>query len=119
MIVSHVHKATVLRVHDGDSFFVLAKLDYFVRAEIEVRLHGYSAPELKQPDGEKAYGMLAAKLPEGSTVVINSVFSEHVTPIQEEGTRSFTRWVCDVELVPYFDLNQYMRMYAPSGGIGT
>jgi hypothetical protein len=114
---NHVHKAKVLDVHDGDTFKALVRLDFFVRAEIDVRLHDYSAPELGQPDAGTALDMLKVLVAERE-VVIQSVFSERVTAIQEEGTRSFTRWVCDV-WVDGLLVNDWMRTHAPRGGIGT
>jgi len=118
MLPNHVHKATVLSVHDGDTFKCLVRLDYFVRAEIDVRLHGYSAPELSQFDGPTALAILSSRLPVGAEVIINSVFAEQVTAAQEEGTRSFTRWVCDVEQ-DGASINEYMNTHGPHGGIGT
>lgn len=112
---NHVHKAVVTRVHDGDSFFCLVFLDFFVRAEIEVRLHNYSAPELYQPGGGEAFATLRNYLMD-QKITINSVFSEAKTEIQQEGTRSFTRWVCDVEK-NLENVSDYMRTHAPSGGL--
>lgn len=115
MTPNHAHKATVISVHDGDSFTCLAKLDYLVRAEIEVRLHGYSAPELNQEHGEEAHQILEGFIPVGTVVVIDSVFAEKITEKQEEGTRSFTRWVCDVEKGGVSVIN-YMNQIGPHGG---
>lgn len=115
MTPNHTHKATLISVHDGDTFTCLAKLDFFVRVEIEVRLHGYSAPELNQEGGATAHSDLVQFFDVGKDVVINSVFSEKVTEKQEEGTRSFTRWVCDVERNG-INVSDYMNKIAPKGG---
>jgi endonuclease YncB( thermonuclease family) len=114
MIPDHIHKATVLNVHDGDTFHAMVRLDFFVRAEIDVRLHNYSAPELNQVGGDIAKGLLESRIG-GQEVVLNSVYQAFPTAIQEEGNRSFTRWVCDVE-VNGVSVNDWMNANAPTGG---
>ena len=114
LIPNHVHKATVLDVHDGDTFHCMVRLDFFVRVEIDVRIHLYSAPELNQDGGVIAREKLK-ELVDGKEVILNSVYQTSPTKIQEEGTRSFARWVCDVE-VDSVNVANYMTTNAPTGG---
>lgn len=48
-------RAAVTRTHDGDSFFVMCDLGFSVRVEVELRLDGVHAPEIRpmQPGGQE------------------------------------------------------------------
>lgn len=82
----HVNYATVVLVHDGDTFSALVELDFYVRILIKVRVHGLFCAELKEPGGPEARAAARGLLPEGSKITIQSYKDE----------QSFTRWVCDV-----------------------
>lgn len=123
LVPNHVHEAEVLRVHDGDTFTVMAKLDFFVRYQLDVRLRGYHAPELSEPGGLKALNVLAEHLPVGSKVTIVS-FRDTAPRSTAEGERSLSRWVCDVWKEPNEgwgtlpgSVTMYMLANAPQGGM--
>ena len=80
------YRATVVKAHDGDTYELNVDLGFRVYARLMVRLHGYSCPELNQPDGvaarDAAIGLCAA----AKQIVIQSYKDQ----------QSFARWVADV-----------------------
>lgn len=92
MIANHVHKGSILEVHDGDTFRAMVELDFFVLVKARIRVRGLYCAEFDpktgkgQPDGKEAYLDAVDLLPVGQTVMIQSFKDE----------QSFTRWVCDV-----------------------
>lgn len=65
--------ATVVRVIDGDTVIVDMDLGFYVRVRLSCRLAGVNAIELAAPGGREAREHLATLLPEGASVVIDSV----------------------------------------------
>lgn len=105
---THIYAATVLDVHDGDTFTALVELDFFVRIQIKVRVHLLSCAELNQAGGAAARDAAKALLPTGSTVTLQSYKDE----------QSFARWVCDVWLPDERSFADVMNA-AGYGGKGT
>lgn len=82
---TYIYRATALKVHDGDTYTMQVDLGFRCAITIQVRLHGWSCPELSDPLGPEAT-VAAAKLLGGGPVVIQSYKDQ----------RSFERWVADV-----------------------
>lgn len=78
------YKAEVLRVIDGDTFVARVDLGFRVRVDVELRLHGWSCPELSTVEGKLA--RLRAQELLVAPVVVESYRDQ----------RSFSRWVADV-----------------------
>jgi endonuclease YncB( thermonuclease family) len=92
-------RAQLARVHDGDSFWVLADLGFGCRAEFELRLDGVHAPELTEPGGrettEFVNGWLSAQGAAGRRWPLWLGVTQ--TTSFEPGMRqSFTRYVATV-----------------------
>jgi endonuclease YncB( thermonuclease family) len=65
-------RAVVEAVHDGDTFKCTADLGFRISINFNVRLEGAAAPELDQPGGIGARDALAAVLPAGCVVTLES-----------------------------------------------
>lgn len=48
---THVHDATVLEIHDGDTLLAMVDVDFRIYHKIPIRLNGIDAPELLFPHG--------------------------------------------------------------------
>ena len=70
---AYVYKATVIDVHDGDTFSALLDLGMDVSIRYRVRLAGCNAIELNQPGGPEARAHLLMLLPVGSVCEVDSV----------------------------------------------
>ena len=70
----YVYYATVTAVHDGDTFQVdLDYGDHMWQKAVEIRLNGCNAAELASPGGADAQAALAAYLPVGTVVLLQSL----------------------------------------------
>lgn len=97
----YVYNATVVGVHDGDTF--TADWDLGARVWLHnqhLRIAGISARELSQPGGPEARDHLAGILRGGSQVVIRSVKADH----DPADVKSFDRYVVTVMLPDGRDL---------------
>jgi endonuclease YncB( thermonuclease family) len=65
-------RAEVLEVHDGDTFKALIDLGFNITVRTNVRVAGANAAELPTPPGIQARTYLAALLPAGSIVTLDS-----------------------------------------------
>lgn len=70
---AYVYSATVLRVIDGDTVAAAVDLGFFVTVKMSLRLAGLNARELRDEGGPEARDHLAALLPVGTEVVVQSV----------------------------------------------
>lgn len=71
---AYVYAATVVRVHDGDTLDVDVDLGFHVAVRpVPIRLLGCNAAELGTPGGDAAAAHLAAMLPAGTPLVIETV----------------------------------------------
>lgn len=79
--VPFFYNATVVDVHDGDTFSV--RVDYGRRnyeEPVPIRLLGGAARELREPGGKEARDNLAALLPPGTAVVLATVDDDKYGP---------------------------------------
>jgi endonuclease YncB( thermonuclease family) len=67
------YAATVVSVHDGDTFTVSVDLGFDLAFRTAVRLNGCNARELAAPGGAEARDNLRTLLPVGQSVVLTSV----------------------------------------------
>lgn len=67
------YAATVLSVHDGDTFTASVDLGFDLVFRTAVRLNGCNARELSMPGGVEARDNLRGLLPVGQQVVLTSV----------------------------------------------
>lgn len=70
---AYTYKATVIEIHDGDTFTADIDLGFDVRIRYRVRLAGCNAIELKDPGGYPARAHLATLVPVGSVCEVLSV----------------------------------------------
>lgn len=70
---AYVYRATVVDVHDGDTFTADIDLGFNISIRYRVRLAGCNAIELNQPGGQEARQHLLALLPVGSVCLVSSV----------------------------------------------
>jgi micrococcal nuclease len=69
----YIYNAKVVAVHDGDTMTLDVDLGFFAHIVQPFRLLGCNARELSQPGGSEARSHLAALLPAGTPVQIQSV----------------------------------------------
>jgi endonuclease YncB( thermonuclease family) len=50
----YTYKATILTIHDGDTFFAEVDLGFHVRKDMWLRLAGVNTPEMPTPEGAAA-----------------------------------------------------------------
>jgi micrococcal nuclease len=81
----YIYRAECVRVVDGDTLVLRVDLGLRCSVEIEARLHGIDAPELRTPEGKQAKVFVERLLP-GLPLVVQTFKDQ----------RSFARWVCDV-----------------------
>jgi endonuclease YncB( thermonuclease family) len=70
---AYIYRATVVDVHDGDTFTADIDLGFNIAIRYRVRLAGCNAIELNQPGGYEARAHLLTLIPVGSVCQINSV----------------------------------------------
>jgi endonuclease YncB( thermonuclease family) len=112
-----VYNATVIDVHDGDTFSVTVDRGFYdfygsPAHPIPVRILGINAIELDQPGGIEARDNLAGLLPVGSPVVLTTAKPDKYAP----------RWDAAVETPTIPDLGSYLitqQWAAPYSGSGT
>jgi micrococcal nuclease len=66
------YNATLIKIVDGDTIDVRIDLGFHVFKIERVRLAGINAPEMKMPGGPVAKAYLAALLPLGSSVLVQT-----------------------------------------------
>lgn len=111
-----LYNATVVEVHDGDTFSVVVDrgfFDYYGSPvhPIPIRILGINAIELNQPGGIEARDNLASLLPVGSSVVLSTAKPDKYAP----------RWDAAVETPTIPDLGSYLianQWAAPYNGAG-
>jgi micrococcal nuclease len=67
-----IYNATVTRVVDGDTVDIAVDLGFRSYHSIMTRLFGLNAPELHAVGGKESRDALAAKIPPGSPIVIQT-----------------------------------------------
>jgi endonuclease YncB( thermonuclease family) len=70
---AYIYRATVLEVHDGDTFTADLDLGFNIHIQYRVRLAGCNAIELKDSGGQEARQHLLTLLPLGSVCLVSSV----------------------------------------------
>ena len=70
---AYIYRATVVDVHDGDTFTASIDLGFNIGITYRVRLAGCNAIELAQPGGPEARAHLLGLLPVGSVCQVSSV----------------------------------------------
>ena len=70
---AYIYKATVVDVHDGDTFTADIDLGFNITIRYRVRLAGCNAIELDQPGGPEARAHLLELLPLLSVCLVSSV----------------------------------------------
>lgn len=70
---SYVYAAKVVRVIDGDTIAAEVDLGFYVQVKMSLRLSGLNAREVGQEGGPEARDHLAAMLPPGTQIVVQSV----------------------------------------------
>jgi endonuclease YncB( thermonuclease family) len=83
------YNATLERAIDGDTAVILVDAGFNVFPRIHVRLDGIDTPELYGPEREKA---LKAKS------YLEELLAGEFILHSKRWDRSFTRWVCNIEL---------------------
>lgn len=96
------YRATVIEIHDGDTF----KLDIDLGLEVwlrgqKLRLAHADAPELSTPEGKTALYWVSEAMPVGSTVTID-------TTRAEGDKEKYGRWLAQVTLPDGEDLATLM-----------
>jgi endonuclease YncB( thermonuclease family) len=77
----YIYNATVLYVHDGDTFDADVDFGFYLHhAPTPVRLLGCNARELSEPGGTEARDNLAALLPAGSRVLLQTAKPDKYAP---------------------------------------
>lgn len=77
----YIYNATVLRVIDGDTVEVDVTFGFYLRhAPTPIRLLGCNARELSEPGGKEARANLAALLPAGSRVLLQTAKPDKYAP---------------------------------------
>lgn len=94
----------MLRIIDGDTYEVRARLPFFTERRVQIRLRDVSAPEKSTPDGKKSKAWVEGVIPPGAEVGIRT---ELVATTGDE-TMTFARYVADVTLPDGNDLGQVM-----------
>ena len=93
---AYIYKATVVDVHDGDTFTADIDLGFDVRIRYRVRLAGCNAIELGQPGGYEARAHLLGLLPVGSVCLVSSVAFDKYGGRIDAGVQGFGgKWVQD------------------------
>lgn len=82
---TYIYRAELLRVIDGDTYILNIDYGFHQHGHMEIRLHGWSCPELGTPEGELAR-MWADTFLAGGAIVVESYHDR----------RSFARWIADV-----------------------
>ena len=80
------YRAELNRMIDGDTYILDVDLGFRVYAALTIRLHGYSCPELREPNGPEAMLFAQAALMVSDSIVVESYRDQ----------QSFARWVADV-----------------------
>lgn len=93
----YVRNATVLTVHDGDTYTLRIDLGWSVDIRGDIRLLGVDAPELPTPEGEAAGQWVRDLLDKVGHDVI-------VTSHKPDPERSFARYLADITLADGTDL---------------
>lgn len=92
------YRATVVSVHDGDTFTFDVDLGFGVWMRCQkLRVAHVNAPELATPAGKAALAWVAAVLPVGSAVTVDTV-----KPAGEK--EKYGRWLASVTLPDGSDL---------------
>lgn len=89
-----IYRAFLVRALDADTFTLNIDLGFRVHVELEVRLHGYDAPELSTDAGKAAKAAVEKLFESASEIVVQSFKG----PRSGKDARTFSRWVCDVYL---------------------
>lgn len=95
----YVRNATVLHVHDGDTYTLRIDLGWSVDIRGDIRLLGVDAPELPTPEGRAAAQWVSDLLDRVGHDVI-------VTSHKPDPDRSFARYLADITLADGTDLAQ-------------
>lgn len=93
----YVRNATVLTVHDGDTYTLRIDLGWSVDIRGDIRLLGVDAPELPTSEGEAAGQWVRDLLDKVGHDVI-------VTSHKPDPERSFARYLADITLADGTDL---------------
>lgn len=72
-MTKHAYPARVVACHDGDTLTALLDLGFNLTLQMPVRLLGINARELAMPGGVEARDALAALLPPGTRIWVDSV----------------------------------------------
>lgn len=91
-----VYKAIVVRVVDADTIDFTIALGFHMTARVRARIRGINAPEMATPQGRAAAAAVAALLPAGTAVTVQTYPQD-----------KYGRWLADVE-TPKGDLGQYL-----------
>lgn len=72
----HIYRASVAHVVDGDTLVVSIDLGFDVWTKKRIRLRGIDTAEKDTDDGKKAKQFVEAALPLGSTIVVQTFFTD-------------------------------------------
>jgi micrococcal nuclease len=104
-----LYKAKVIKVLDGDTVRLNIDLGFSCFHVLDLRLEGFSAPELDEPDGMKCKGQLERLLSD-PTVMVHTVKTQNGTD-----KRSFARYIGTIYNQNEDSINMLMRRFYPQG----
>ena len=70
------YEARLLKVDDGDTFWMTVDLDFGITTEQQLRLRGLDAPEIATRDGQRAKRFAERELKRASSIIITSSKSD-------------------------------------------
>lgn len=73
VIENYVRNAVVLKITDGDTVDLRVDLGCDIKIDMKVRLYGINAPELSTTAGKLAKQFLAALLPLGMRITVQTI----------------------------------------------
>lgn len=90
---SYRYRAKVLRVIDGDTYWVDIDYGFYEHGIKSIRLHGYSCAELRSTDGVRAKERAQELIMAANSVVVETHKDSKSADVQ-----TFARWVAAVYL---------------------
>lgn len=86
VLTDHAGRPIIVEVHDGDTFRVCLDVGFETAAFPWLRLDGYNAPELREPDGPAARDALLGILTKARGITVTT---------RKNQPRSFARYIAD------------------------
>lgn len=104
------YRAALKRVIDGDTYILDIDYGFHQHGHMEIRLHGWSAPEAGTERGDAATAFARTQLEGALEIVVESY----------RDRRSFARWVADVyvEGTHLGELLEEAGLAAPGARVG-